>query len=55
MAAALMVAAPLGGRLIGKVKAGYVIFASTLMAGIGIYLFSFIDPRTTAWELIYRS
>jgi len=52
MAAALMVAAPLGGRLIGKVKAGYVIFASTLVAGFGIYLFSFIDARTTVWELM---
>ncbi len=52
MAAALMVAAPLGGRLIGKVKASYVIFASTLVAGIGIYLFSYIDPRSTAIDII---
>jgi EmrB/QacA subfamily drug resistance transporter len=52
MAVALMVAAPLGGRLIGKVKPGYVISASTFVAGIGIYLFSFIDPRTTVLELI---
>ena len=52
MAAALMVAAPLGGRLIGKIKASYVIFASTFVAGIGIYLFSYIDPRSTALDLI---
>ena len=52
MAAALMLAAPLGGRLIGKVRPGYVIFASTFVAGIGIYLFSFIDPRTTALQLM---
>jgi DHA2 family multidrug resistance protein len=52
MAAALMIAAPLGGRLIGKVKPSYVIFASTFVAAIGIYLLSFIDPRTTAIELM---
>jgi DHA2 family multidrug resistance protein len=52
MAVALMIAAPLGGRLIGKVKPGYVIAASTFVAGIGIYLFSYIDPRTSAPELM---
>jgi len=52
MAAALMVGAPLGGRLIGKVKPGYVIFWSTLGAGIGISLLTFIDPRSGALALI---
>lgn len=51
MAIALMIAAPLGGRLIGKVKPSYVIFVSTFGAGIGIYLFSYLDPRTTAFQL----
>jgi len=46
MAFALMVGAPLGGRLTGKVKARYVIAASTFVAAIGIYLFSFLDPKS---------
>lgn len=52
MAAAMMFAAPLGGRLIGKVKPSYVIAASTLVAGIGIYLYSWLDPRSTPFELM---
>ncbi len=53
MAAAMMLAAPIGGALIGKVKAKYVIFGSTVVAALGIYLFSFIDPRSSAFDLIY--
>ena len=50
LAVALMIAAPLGGRLIGKVKASYVIFASTFTAGIGMFMLSYIDPRSTALD-----
>ncbi len=53
MAAAMMLAAPLGGKLIGKIKPGYVIFASTFVAGIGLYLFSFIDARSTAMAIMF--
>jgi Na+/melibiose symporter-like transporter len=53
MAAALMCAAPLGGALIGKVQARYVIFASTIVAGIGLYFFSFLDARSTAWSIMW--
>jgi hypothetical protein len=52
LAFALMIAAPLGGQLIGKVKPSYVIFVSTLVAGIGMLLLSRIDPRSTALDLI---
>jgi EmrB/QacA subfamily drug resistance transporter len=52
MAAALMLAAPLGGALIGRVEARYVIFASTLVAGIGLYAFSFLDVRSTALSIM---
>lgn len=52
MAAALMLAAPLGGSLMGKVQARYVIFASTFVAAIGLYLFSFLDPKSTALSLM---
>ena len=52
MAAALMIASPIGGALTGKVESRYVIFASTLMASIGIYMFSFLDPKSTALDII---
>lgn len=52
MAAALMLAAPIGGALTGRVKPQYVIFASTFVAAIGIYMFSHLDPRSTALDII---
>lgn len=53
MAAAMMLGAPLGGRLIGKVQPRYVIGLSTLVAGIGILLFSRLDARSTALDVIW--
>jgi MFS transporter, DHA2 family, multidrug resistance protein len=52
LAIALMAAAPLGGRLIGKIKPSYVIFASTFFCGIGILMLANIDPRSTATDII---
>jgi len=52
MAAAMMIAAPLGGALSGKVKAKYIIFASTFVAAIGIFLFSFLDPKSGPLAII---
>ena len=52
MAAAMMLAAPIGGMLTGKVKSKYVIFASTLVAAFGIFLFKYLDPRSTALDII---
>ncbi len=52
MAGALMLAAPIGGKLMGRIESRYVIFASTLVAGIGIYMFSFLDPKSTAIDII---
>jgi DHA2 family multidrug resistance protein len=51
LAICMMIAAPLGGRLIGKVKPSYVIFASTFLSGVGIFLLSYIDPRSTAIDI----
>jgi EmrB/QacA subfamily drug resistance transporter len=51
LAVAMMVAAPLGGRLIGKVKPSYVIFVSTFAAGIGMFLLSYIDAASTAIDI----
>lgn len=52
MAAALMLAAPIGGALIGKVQARYVIFASTIVAGIGLFFLCFLDPKSTALDIM---
>lgn len=52
MAAMMMIAAPLGGFLTGRVQSRYVIFWSTIVASIGIYLFSFLDPKSGALGII---
>jgi MFS family permease len=53
MAAAMVIASPIGGSLTGKVQPRYVIFASTLVTAIGTYMFSlFLDPRGTAIDII---
>lgn len=52
MAAALMLGAPVGGALTGKVKTRDVIFASTVVTAIGLYMFSFLDPKSTALSLM---
>lgn len=52
MAAGMVTAAALGGRLTGLVQPRYVIFVSTLWASIGIYLFHYLDVRSTALDII---
>jgi len=52
MAAAMMIASPLGGAFSGKVKAKYIIFISTLVAGIGLFLFSFLDSKSGPLAII---
>ncbi len=52
MAFAMMFAAPIGGALTGRVQPRYVIFASTIVAAFGLYLFSFIDVRSTAIDIM---
>ena len=53
MAAGFMLSAPIGGRLIGKVKPQYIIAVSTFGASIGIFLFSvLLDPRSTSIDII---
>ncbi len=52
MAFGMMTAAPIGGRFTGKVQPKYIIAISTFIAGIGIYLFSFLDPRSTVSDII---
>lgn len=52
MAFALVIAAPIGGNMVGKIPARPIIMASTFVAGVGLYLFSFLDPRSTAIDII---
>lgn len=52
MAVAMMIASPLGGALTGKVQPRYVIAVSTFIAAFGLYLFSFMDARSTAFDII---
>lgn len=52
LAFAMVIAAPLGGALTGKVQPRYVIAASTLIAGVGIFLFTGIDARWHALNVI---
>ncbi|MDE1975163.1 MAG: multidrug efflux MFS transporter [Patescibacteria group bacterium] len=53
MAACLMMFAPIGGRLIGKIEPRYVLIGSTLIAGIALYFFSWLDPRSGPWDIIW--
>jgi EmrB/QacA subfamily drug resistance transporter len=52
MAFMIVLAAPLGGALTGKVQPRYVIGASTLIAAIGLYFFTGIDARSHAMNII---
>ncbi len=52
MAAALMIAAPIGGSLVGKVAPRQVIFWSTLVAGFGMLGFTRLDPKSSALAII---
>jgi EmrB/QacA subfamily drug resistance transporter len=52
MAAMFMLSAAFGGKLSGRFESRYIIFASTLVAGIGIYFFSFLEPKSGALAII---
>jgi predicted MFS family arabinose efflux permease len=52
MAFMMMLAAPLGGNLVGKVKPKYVIAASTLVAALGVFMFTGLDARSNAMAVI---
>jgi len=52
MAVIMVLTSPIGGMLTGKVKSKYVIFASTLIAAFGLFLFSFLDPKSGVWGVV---
>ena len=53
MAFMIILAAPLGGALTGKVQPRYVIAVSTFIAAVGIYFFTGIDARSHAINIIF--
>lgn len=54
MALAMMIGAPLGGALTGRISTNYVVAASTAIAAFGLFLFSvFIDARATAIDIMF--
>lgn len=52
MAFVMVLSAPIGGSLTGKVQPRYIIAASTIVAAIGLYFFSFLDPKSSALGII---
>lgn len=52
LAFAIILAAPIGGSLTGKIQPRYVIAASTLVAAIGLYMFTGLDARSTPLAII---
>ncbi|TAL53409.1 MAG: DHA2 family efflux MFS transporter permease subunit [Nanoarchaeota archaeon] len=52
MAAALMIAAPLGGSLTGKIQPRYVIAVSTLIAAVGMLMFTGLDARSGPLDIM---
>ncbi len=53
MAFMFVISAPLGGSLVGRVEMRWVIMVSTFVGSIGIFLLAGIDPRSTAWDIIW--
>lgn len=49
---ALMLAAPLGARLVGRVPPNIVIAASTLVAAFGLFMFTGLDPRSGVLDVV---
>lgn len=52
MAAFMMIAAQIGGKFTGKVQPRYIIMISTLIASLGLFMFTSLDPRSTALDIM---
>ena len=52
MAFFMVISSAIGGSLTGKIKPKYIIFISTLIAAIGVYMFSYLDPRSDIMAVI---
>jgi len=52
MAICMVIFAGLGSNFTGRVKSKYVIYVSTIIAALGLYLLSYLDPRSSALGVI---
>jgi DHA2 family multidrug resistance protein len=52
MAFCIMLAAPIGAALVGRLQPRYVIALSTLVAGIGLFLFTRLDVRSGPLDVV---
>ncbi len=52
MAFFMVISSAIGGSLTGKIQPRLVIFISTFVAAMGVYMFSFLDPRSTIIDVI---
>lgn len=53
MGLTIPIAAAIGSRFAYRVEPRWVIFISTAGAAVGFYFLSFLQPTTTAWEIIW--
>lgn len=53
MALSMFVAAPVGAKLSQKIHVKYCVSLGMLITAFGVYLFSGLDPKTSAWELTF--
>ncbi len=52
MAFLMVISSAIGGRLGARIQPRYIIMGSTAIAAIGLYLFTGLDPRSTALDII---
>jgi len=52
MAFMIVLMASIGGRFVDTIKSQYILMISSGVAAVGLYLFSYLDPRSTIWALI---
>jgi len=53
MAACMMIASPIGGQFNKPKQIPWVIFISTLGTAVGMFFFSHLQARSTAWDIIW--
>jgi len=52
MAFFMVISSAIGGSLTGKIQPRIIIFFSTFIAAIGVFMFSYLDPRSSIWAVI---
>jgi DHA2 family multidrug resistance protein len=52
MALALLVGAPIGGAMVGRLEDRWVIIVSTVIGALGVFFLAGIDPRSGPWAIM---